>query len=125
MNIQIFTLCEFAQTNNGKTTIIGTFNRVTAQSFPLILPDLYVVLKLAFLESINTIISITLRKKGGHDIITTGPQTLSIQKMDDRESIHDIVFRINQVSFLEPGDYEVAFKIGKEEYTTGLYVEKK
>lgn len=123
MTIQIFTLCEFAQTANGKTTIVGTFNHISPTAFPFIMPDIYVVLKLSFNESVDNSLSITLREKGGPDIISTGAQPLKINVTDGREAIHDIVLRINQVVFQKPGDYEVVFKIGKEEFQTNLYVD--
>lgn len=124
MNIPIFTLCEFAQTINGKTNIIGTFNRIAPPSFPFVMPDIYVVVKLSLLQDIDDVVSITLREKGGPAIISTGEQPLKVKKVNDRETIHDFVLRINQVPFQKPGEYEVVFRIGKEEYTTNLYVDE-
>lgn len=123
MTIQIFTLCEFAQTANGKTTIVGTFNHISPTVFPFMMPDLFVVLKLSFDMSVDSSLSITLREKEGPDIVTTGEQPIKISVSDGREAIHDIVLRVNQVLFQKPGDYEVVFKIGKEEYQTNLYVD--
>jgi hypothetical protein len=34
MEIEIFTLCDFAQDNNSKLTIVGTFDSINAKQFP-------------------------------------------------------------------------------------------
>jgi hypothetical protein len=36
MEIEIFTLCDFAQNNNGKLTIVGTFDRLFTTQLPVI-----------------------------------------------------------------------------------------
>lgn len=124
MDIQIFTLCEFAQTNNGKTNIIGTFNRIAPPSFPFIMPDIFVVIKMSFLEDIEDTVFITLREKGGVDVAKTDAIPLKIKIVNNREAIHDIVLRINQVPFQKPGDYEVVLNLSGKEYATNLYVDQ-
>mgnify|MGYP006935991693 CR=1 FL=1 len=123
MDIQVFTLCEFAQTINGKTNIIGTFNHITPQAFPFVMPDFFVVIKLSFNHDFNDMLSITLREKEGPDLVSTGAQPITI-KADHRDVIHDVVLRINQAVFRKPGEYEVVFKIGNEEHVTILYVDE-
>lgn len=124
MNIQIFTLCEYAQSNNGKTTIVGTFNRIAPPVIPFVMPDIFVVVKMSFTQDTEAIASITLREKGGADVAKAGEIPLKIRISNGREAIHDIVLRINQVPFQKPGEYEVVFRLGDEEYTTNLYVDQ-
>lgn len=123
MNIQIFTFCEFAQSINGKTTIVGTFNRITPQAFPFTMPDLFVVVKLVFNEDVEEKVSLALRKKNGNEIISTGEQPLAISRVKNKEYIHDIILRINHIVFKNPGEYEAVFKIGDKEYSINLYID--
>ena len=48
MEIELFTLCDYAQDNNGKLTIVGTFDRLYARSFPVVHSHMSVVTRLRF-----------------------------------------------------------------------------
>ncbi|MBC7449303.1 MAG: hypothetical protein H7330_14720 [Hymenobacteraceae bacterium] len=52
MEVEIFTLCEFAHTYEGnKLTIVGTFDGISAQQFPVQHPTCSIAIKLRFAES--------------------------------------------------------------------------
>lgn len=52
MEVEIFTLCEFAHTYEGnKLTIVGTFDGISAQQFPVQHPTCSLAVKLRFAES--------------------------------------------------------------------------
>lgn len=124
MKIQIFTLCEYVQVQNGKSTIIGTFNRIAAPAYPFVVPDMYLVLKLAFDQDAEETVSIYLREKAtGKIIISTGDQTMKIVLQNGRQALNDVVFRMNNLSLPNPGEYEVVFKYGTEEHIFPLYVD--
>jgi hypothetical protein len=48
MEIEIFTLCDFAQDNNSKLTIVGTFDSINAKQFPTQHPACSVACRLRF-----------------------------------------------------------------------------
>ncbi len=48
MKIELFTLCDFAQENNGKLTIVGTFDTIISRNFPCVHPQLSVVIRIRF-----------------------------------------------------------------------------
>ena len=48
MKIELFSFCDFAQENNGKLTVIGTFDTIISRNFPCIHPQLSVVIRLRF-----------------------------------------------------------------------------
>jgi hypothetical protein len=50
MEIEIFTLCDFAQDNNGKLTIVGTFDTLFTQQLP-VMQNCSVVAKLRLANS--------------------------------------------------------------------------
>lgn len=124
MKIQIFTLCEYVQVQNGKSTIIGTFNRIVAPAYPFVVPDMYLVLKLAFDQDAEETISISLREKStGKTIISTGNQTMKIVVQNGRQTLNDVVYHMNNLALPNPGEYEVVFKYGTEEHVSPLYVD--
>lgn len=48
MKVELFSFCDFAQENNGKLTIVGTFDTIIARHFPCIHPQLSVVIRIRF-----------------------------------------------------------------------------
>jgi hypothetical protein len=48
MEIEIFTLADFAQDNNSKLTIVGTFDSIQARQFPVQHPACTVACRMRF-----------------------------------------------------------------------------
>ncbi len=48
MEIEIFTLADFAQDNNSKLTIVGTFDSIYSKTFPFVHPSCSVATRLRF-----------------------------------------------------------------------------
>ena len=48
MNIEIFTLCDYAQSNNNKLTIVGTFDSFNAEKFPFTHPFFSIVARIRY-----------------------------------------------------------------------------
>ncbi|MDR2481332.1 MAG: hypothetical protein LBD07_03445 [Spirochaetaceae bacterium] len=48
MHTEIFTFCDFAQENNGKLTIVGTFDTILTRQFPCVHPQLSMVIRVRF-----------------------------------------------------------------------------
>jgi len=50
MEIEIFTLCDFAQDNNSKLTVVGTFDSINSKQFPYVHGNFSVACRLRFSE---------------------------------------------------------------------------
>jgi len=50
METEIFTLCDFAQDAGGKLTIVGTFDQIGSQTFPIVHPYCSLACRLRFSE---------------------------------------------------------------------------
>jgi hypothetical protein len=50
MEIEIFTLCDFAQDNSGKLTVVGTFDGIHSKQFPFVQANFSVACRLRFSE---------------------------------------------------------------------------
>ena len=58
MEISIFTLCDFAQDNHSKLTVVGTFDSIHSKLFPFVQQSFSVACRLRFSE----------KETGGHDM---------------------------------------------------------
>ena len=58
MEIEIFTLCDFAQDNNSKLTVVGTFDSIYSKQFPFAQQSFSVACRLRFSE----------KETGAHDM---------------------------------------------------------
>lgn len=108
MEIEIFTLCDFAQDNNSKLTIVGTFDSIHAKQFPAQHPACTVACRLRFSD----------KEAGDHDFklrMTDAAGKETIQPIEGNINIPaaangrvvtiNLVINFNQLQFTKPGRY--------------------
>ncbi|MBL7746390.1 MAG: hypothetical protein JNM19_03085 [Chitinophagaceae bacterium] len=108
MEIEIFTLADFAQDNNSKLTIVGTFDSIQARQFPVQHPACTVACRMRF----------SIKETGGHEfklrlIDSAGNET--IKPIEGNINIStppngqfasvNIVVNFNQLQFEKAGRY--------------------
>lgn len=108
MEIEIFTLSDFAQDNNSKLTIVGTFDSIQSKQFPVAHPACAIACRMRF----------GIKEVGSHDfklrlIDTAGKET--IQPIEGNINIGtppngqftsiNIVINFNQLQFATAGRY--------------------
>jgi len=122
MEIEIFTLADFAQDNNSKLTIVGTFDSINVKQFPVTHPVCALACRLRF----------AAKESGSHDfklrlIDTSGKET--IQPIEGNINIGvppngqftsiNIVVNFNQLQFPAAGRYSFELYIDND-WKTGL-----
>lgn len=122
MEIEIFTLSDFAQDNNSKLTIVGTFDSIQAKQFPVQHPACSVACRLRF----------GIKEIGDHDfklrlIDTSGKET--IKPIEGNINIGtppngqlatiNMVINFNQLKFEKAGRYSFELYIDGE-WKSGL-----
>ena len=108
MEIEIFTLADFAQDNNSKLTIVGTFDSIQSKQFPVSHPVCSIACRLRF----------GLKETGSHDfklrlIDDAGKETISPVEgninigspPNGQFSTINIVVNFNQLQFEKEGRY--------------------
>jgi hypothetical protein len=108
MEIEIFTLSDFAQDNNSKLTIVGTFDSIQAKQFPVQHPACTVACRLRF----------AAKEVGSHDfklrlIDATGKEVIKSIEGDinigtpanGQFASINIVVNFNQLQFEKPGRF--------------------
>ncbi|MDB5255470.1 MAG: hypothetical protein JWM14_165 [Chitinophagaceae bacterium] len=106
MEIEIFTLCDYAADNGGKLTVVGTFDNITTPSLPVV-QQLGIAIRLRF----------AAKQAGNHkiELKITDPAKVSIANMNGN---------INVPSPAEPMTYtsiNMALNLGLEIKTKGVY----
>jgi hypothetical protein len=122
MEIEIFTLADFAQDNNSKLTIVGTFDSIQAKQFPVQHPACAVACRMRF----------GIKEVGGHDfrlrLIDTAGKEI-IKPIEGNINIGtppngqfasvNIVVNFNQLQFEKAGRYSFELYID-DDWKSGL-----
>ena len=122
MEIEIFTLADFAQDNNSKLTIVGTFDSIFAKQFPVLHPSCAVACRLRFSvkETGTHNFKLRLINSSGHEIISPIQGNISVVKPTNGQySTVNVVVNFNQLKFDKPGRFSFELYLN-EEWMSGL-----
>ena len=122
MEIEIFTLADFAQDNNSKLTVVGTFDAIQVKQFPVQHPSCSIACRLRFGN----------KEIGQHDFklrLTDANAKEILQPIEGNINIGtppngqfaaiNIVINFNQLQFEKPGRYSFELYIDGE-WKSGL-----
>ena len=108
MEIEIFTLADFAQENQSKLTVVGTFDSINSRQFPTQHPSCSIACRLRFSskEAGEHQFKLRLINAGGKEIIPPVEGNIQIGQAPgvDITSIN-IVINFNQLQFEQAGRY--------------------
>ena len=122
MEIEIFTLCDFAQDNNSKLTVVGTFDSIHSKQFPFVQAMFSVACRLRFAEKEVGQHDMRLRfiDGEGKELIKPIEGQMNIpQPKNGQYSAVNLVFNFNQVKFDKDGRYSFELYIN-DEWESGL-----
>jgi len=108
MEIEIFTLSDFAQDNNSKLTIVGTFDSINSKQFPAIHPACSVACRLRFAakEAGEHDFKLRLIDTAGKEIIKPIEGNINIGNPPNEQfATINMVINFNQLKFDKPGRY--------------------
>lgn len=122
MEIEIFTLADFAQDNNSKLTIVGTFDSIQSKQFPVAHPACSIACRLRFGASETGHHSFKLRliDSAGNEPIQPIEGNINIGAPPNGQfSSINIVVNFNQLKFEKAGRYSFELYID-EDWKSGL-----
>lgn len=108
MEIEIFTLADFAQDNNSKLTVVGTFDSIQAKQFPVQHPACSIACRLRFAlkETGAHDFKLRLIDEAGKETIQPVEGTINIGNPPNGQfSTINIVINFNQLQFEKAGRY--------------------
>ena len=122
METEIFTLCDFAQDNNGKLTIVGTFDRITPPAFPYVHPTCSIAGRLRFSqrELGSHKFQIKLNAPDGKEVIPVIEGDIQVNKNPETDyTAINFALNLGQVKFEKAGKYAIELLIDGE-WVSGL-----
>ena len=122
MEIEIFTLCDFAQDNHSKLTVVGTFDSINSKQVPFTQANFSVACRLRFSEKETGQHDMRLRFINGSGEEVMKPiegQMNIIKPQNGQYSAANLVFNFNQVKFDKTGRYSFELYID-DEWKSGL-----
>jgi hypothetical protein len=108
MEIEIFTLADFAQDNNSKLTVVGTFDSIQSKVFPVQHPACSIACRLRFAVKETGAHDFKLRliDEAGKETIQPVEGTINIGTPPNGQfSTINIVINFNQLQFEKAGRY--------------------
>ena len=122
MEIEIFTLCDFAQDNGGKLIIVGTFDSMQAKAFPVRHPACSIACRLRFSKKEHGPHTISVRFIDGQNNELVQPLEAEIMVEEPKSSEHstiNLVINYNNIEFKNAGRY--SFELSMDgEWKSGL-----
>ena len=122
METEIFTLCDFAQDNQSKLTIVGTFDSIHSKQFPAIHPSCAVACRLRFgvKETGSHDFRLRLIDDSGKEIIQAVEGNINIgSPVNGQFASVNVVINFAQLQFSGPGRYSFELYIDGE-WKSGL-----
>src|ERR1043165_7870509 len=122
MEIEIFTICDFAQDNNSKLTVVGTFDAIYSKQFPFVQQFFCVACRLRFSEKEVGEHDMRLRfiDGSGKEIIQSVQGKMTIPAPNNGQySAINLVFNFNQMKIDKAGRYSFELYID-DEWESGL-----
>ncbi|HET6723133.1 MAG TPA: hypothetical protein VFH07_10300 [Chitinophagaceae bacterium] len=122
MEIEIFTLCDFAQDNGGKLIIVGTFDSMQAKSFPVRHPACSIACRLRFSKKEFGPHTVTVRfiDSQNNELVQPLEAELMVEqpKIGEHATIN-LVINYNNIEFKNAGRY--SFELSMDgEWKSGL-----
>jgi len=127
MKTELFTLCDFAQENSGKLTLVGTFDTIIARDFPCVHPQLAVVIRLRFdlWEFGPHRFRIESRDLDGEGSIQPVTGTLEVKGVGNATAVSHLVFSIPNLRFKAGGVVSFVLYVDDREIgSVPLYIRK-
>jgi hypothetical protein len=122
MEIEIFTLSDFAQDNNSKLTIVGTFDSINVKQFPVTHPACTLSCRLRFAakESGSHDFKLRLIDTAGKEVIQPIEGNINIGAPPNGQFTSiNIVVNFNQLQFQAAGRYSFELYIDND-WKSGL-----
>jgi hypothetical protein len=127
MNVDVFTLCDFAQNTPGnKMNIVGTFNRIFARQIPAVHPlcALAVLMRFQQIEQGTKNIRVSIIDSDGRPVVPILEAQLNVQiSPNESDASVPLAVVIQQISLPRYGEYSVDLAVdGRQEASIPLYV---
>ena len=122
MEIEIYTLCDYAQDMKGKFVIVGTFDTIFPKQYPCIHPSCCVALRLRFSEDEHGEHDLKIRiiDHKGNEIVKNIEGKIQVANpAKGHHSTVNFALQLNQLKFEQAGKYAIELYVD-DEWRSGL-----
>jgi hypothetical protein len=125
MQIEIFTVCDFAQNYGDKLIVTGTFSFIKVESFPAVHPALSIVGRFAYddTECGEKDYKLEFKDPNGNDIVPPANWKVLVQVEKGKIGYSNLIFSFTQLQFNLPGIYKIRFQTDGIERVFKLFIE--
>ncbi len=127
MTVEVFTLCDFAQDNLGKLTIIGAFDALTVKEFPAVHPFMCVAARIRFAvyELGSHAIKVDIRSPEGEALLPSLEGSMSVNGIGRDSACANLTLNLMNVRWAKEGSWNIVLSIDEQERAgIPLYVRK-
>ncbi len=114
LRVEMFTLCDGATEQEGRISLVGTYESIYAAGFPCVLPQVTVVLRVRFWPQDGGLhaFRLVLTSPDGKSLGVLLDAMASIQSFnDDRSTACNLIARLQNVQIEAPGEHTFDFYI--------------
>lgn len=114
LRVEMFTLCDGATEQEGRISLVGTYESIYAASFPCVLPHVTVVLRVRFWPQDGSLhaFRLILTSPDGKSLGVLLDAMASMQPFsDDRSTACNLIARLQNVEIAAPGEHTLDFYI--------------
>ena len=116
LRIEMFTLCEGVVEQNGRLSLVGTYDALTPPCLPSVIPQMTVLLRLRFWPGEGAAHQVRLAVIDPDGKAVGAPAEAMIQlnfAEEDRAANYNLIVHIQALTFEEPGDYTIDFHLNE------------
>jgi len=127
MKTEIFVLCDFAQDNGGKLSLMGAFDTLVARQLPVLHPFMCVATRLRFAVYELGKHALRIEFRDPEDLLLIPPfdNNVKLENISDDSGVTGIILQLAQVKFEKFGKHRVKLLVdGNELAEAPLYVRK-
>lgn len=127
MQVELFTLCDYAQDALGKLTVVGAFDALTVKSFPVVHPFMCVAARIRFpvYELGNHDVRVEIRDAAGEPLVPPLLGSLAVNGIGGDSACTNLTLNLMNLRWEREGTWRVNLFIdGQERAQLPLYVRK-
>lgn len=127
MKTEILTLCDSAQEYLGKCVIMGTFNEFKTASFPTMIQNVSLVIRIAFDQDEDIEAEMSIRayniKEPEYLIVNFNTPFTNMANRNGKRSFANAILKLDGLQIPKPGTYVFEIKIGDWSDNIELYAD--
>lgn len=114
LRLEMFTLCDGATEQDGRISLVGTYESIYAANFPCVLPQVTAVLRVRFWPQDGSVhaFRLVLTSPDGKPLVVLLDAMTAMQPFsDDRSMACNVIARLQNVQIDAPGEHTFDFYV--------------